>query len=137
MYIDVIMFIRIYSTFFFVVKMNNTTNGDFLQDVESFLYTPLGLGALAGATALLTSCLWLLCCSVACCCIKWRNKRRQSGTIEAGADLKYMTCTEFRPPQYSSATSTENGYHSNAGTLSSLNRHDALAIHSSMDAILN
>lgn len=125
--------------------MNTTTDGgsvdNFLHDVESFLYTPLGLGALVGATVLVTSCVWLLCCSIACCCWKWWNRRsRSSGTIEAGADLKYMTCTEFRPQHYTAAAPASdglNGYHSNAGTLSSLNHHDTLGIHSSMDAIMN
>lgn len=117
---------------------NSTT---LLQDVESFLYTPYGLGALAGAAVLLTSCIWVVCCCFCMCCWRCHANRKntsETGIIEASNDLKYMTVhsSEFQPPaKYS--TGGSSGYHSNVGTLTPLHNHDAMMTHSSMDSILN
>lgn len=118
-----------------------------IEHLEAFLYTPYGLGTLAGTAIILTSLVWLLGCCVFCCC-RWCVRRRRDhlalGVAEADADLRYVSTTSSNPGTGHNLRPTEfgtgsSGYQSNAGnlnySLTSLN--DEMVAHSSLDSILH
>lgn len=112
--------------------MNTTTT--ILQDIESFLYTPYGLGTIAGLSILCTSFVCLIsCCCIVCCYWKYhQGESRSNGIIEAGNDLKYIhhgTRVISSHAPTSSDTNTLNY------STSSLQHHDLLATNLSMDSI--
>ena len=59
-------------------------------ELESFLYTPYGVGTLAGATILLTSFLWFLGCCIYCCCRRKYQQHNEEGIQEAGRELHFI-----------------------------------------------
>lgn len=134
------------------MSLNSTS---FVEQLESFLYTPHGLGTLAGAVFILTSLLWLLCGCLCCCCIycKRRKQRSSLGISKADSDLRYISTASFptatsttnsvsrhsfRPVQTHTGTGS-SGYQSNIDTfnysISTLN--DEAIAHTSLDSILN
>ena len=70
--------------------MSNGTEIDVVQELESFLYTPYGVSALAGLAILLTSALWGVCCCIYCCCCRRRCRGNQDGTLEANREIEYF-----------------------------------------------
>lgn len=122
----------------------NTTT--ILDHLESFLYTPYGLAALAAAAIVLTSLVWLLGCCLCCCCYycKKRRDRMSLGVAEANGDLRYVSTSISSPGnehglQHIGTGTGSSGYHSNTDTfnysLNSLN--DEMVAHSSLDSILH
>jgi hypothetical protein len=64
------------------------TQLDIVGELESFLYTPYGVGTLAVVVSLLTSFLWCVGCCV-CHCIQKRHSLNQEGVLEANAEMDY------------------------------------------------
>ncbi len=128
-----------YSTFLQVLKTKETAQGmsdfdnlandtdqiNFIEELETFLYTPYGLGALAGVSVLVTSLFWLLvCCS--CCCCYWRKLRNsEEGMVEADKDLHFIDSS--KAPGRNGTMSS--GY--NTGQMSSYSMTSLLASNSS------
>lgn len=141
-------------------KMSGVNETSILQTLETFLYTPYGLGTLAATAIVLTSLVWLLSCCICCCCWRYVKKRRNRlalGVAEADNDLRYVS-TELcntengsrRLEPTSGGTGTRvgtegtgigtgsSGYQSHSGTFNySLDSfHTEMFAHSSLDSIL-
>lgn len=62
-----------------------TPGNSFLNQLEDFIYTPAGAGAVAGAAVVVTSIVWLLGCLAYCCYIR-RKKKDDEGSEDGGGD---------------------------------------------------
>ena len=111
--------------------------------ILDFLYTPYGLGTLAGSSVAITSLLWIIVCCSILCCRKWL-KKRESGSTSAEVDLKYVSVAKGRGTGEEQVGTSSSGYNSRVDTLShsvqSLtddNGHDdGMIAHSSLDNII-
>ena len=109
-----------------------------IEELESFLYTPIGLGTLAGVSVLVTSLIWLLFCCICCCC--WRKCRRsEDGTQEADRELHFID-----PPRVSSSHNAggtmSSGYNTGPASYSMtslLTSTNNLVLESSMDSVVH
>ena len=73
--------------------MSNSTNDptaklSVVEELEAFLYTPYGVGTLAGLTLLLTCVVWCVGCCVYCC-VRKRCGHDQDGLVEATREIQY------------------------------------------------
>jgi len=77
-----------------MTDMANDTQIDIIEKLETFLYTPYGLGTLAGVSALVTSFLWLLVCCICCCFCHWKKVRNdEDGLQEADQEIDFIDST--------------------------------------------
>lgn len=118
-------------------KMSNTTDQmlDIVEELESFLYTPYGLGTLAGVAILLTSLLWSLGCCIYCCC-RSQHRRNEEGTQEAGRELHFIDAPAVVSQKEGNGTMS-SGYNTGPASysLTSLLASNNIS-NSSMDSII-
>ena len=60
-----------------------------IERLESFLYTPMGVGTLAAVAVVFISLVWLAGCCVYCCC-RQRKSREEGGVIITNRDLMFL-----------------------------------------------
>ena len=66
-----------------------STDLSVIERLESFLYTPMGVGTLAAVAVVITSLVWLVGCCVYCCCRR-RRSREEGGVTVANRDLMFL-----------------------------------------------
>lgn len=119
--------------------MSTSTALNIGEELESFLYTPYGVSALAGVTVLLTSLLWCLGCCVYCC-IQRRHTQNQEGELVANREMDYygvLQSGELSNPHHGEGTMS-SGYNTapTPYSLDSLTGHNAIYT-SSLDSIID
>ena len=71
------------------IIMDPATDPSVVDRLESFLYTPMGVGTLAGVAVIITSLVWLIGCCVYCCCRR-RRYSDEGGVTVANRDLMFL-----------------------------------------------
>ena len=87
-----------------------TQGVDIREELEAFLYTPYGLGTLAGVAIILTSLLWCIGCCIYCCYRKAHSSQHTEGTLEVSREMEYIGVSSIPPIQQ---------HHHRDGTMSS------------------
>lgn len=109
-----------------------------VEELEGFLYTPYGVGTLAGLTLVLTCVVWCVGCCVYCC-VRRRCGRNQDGLVEATRDIQYYGVASTDPTQDHRDGTLSSGYNT-ALTTFSLNSSAAgsnILLTTSMDSIVD
>ena len=87
-----------------------STDPSILERLESFLYTPMGVGILAAVAVVITSLVWLVGCCVYCCCW-WRRSSEEGGVTVANQDLMFL---DIGPTELGHNGTMSSGYKGSA-----------------------
>lgn len=121
-------------------KMSNTSEQmlDIVEELESFLYTPYGVGTLAGVAIILTSFLWILGCCIYSCC-RSQHRRNEEGIQEASRELRFIDTPIASRQQVNGTLSSgyNTGGTASFSLISSLASSSKTLTNSSMDPIIH
>ena len=96
----------------------NDTQIDIIEKLETFLYTPYGLGALAGVSVLVTSLIWLVGCCICCCFCHWKKLRsNEDGLQEADREMDFIDSTTVGSRKQNTGTMS-SGYNTGPASYS-------------------
>lgn len=121
--------------------MDPSTDPSVIDRLESFLYTPMGVGTLAGVTVVITSLIWLVGCCVYCCC-RWRRSSEEGGVTVANRDLMFLDIGPTEPVHNGTMSSGYNTGPQPYTTSNSYNnpmaRNGSTAmLHTSLDSVIS
>ena len=86
----------------------STDDPSIIDRLESFLYTPMGVGTLAAVAVVITSLVWLVGCCIYCCCRR-RRSSEEGGVTVAKRDLMFLDIGLTEPVHNSTMSSGYKG----------------------------
>ena len=119
-----------------------STDPSVIDRLESFLYTPMGVGTLAGVAVIVTSLVWLVGCCVYCCC-RWRRSGEEGGVTVANRDLMFLDVGSTEPVHNGTMSSGYNTgpqpYTTSSNSYNNpMGRNGSTAmLHTSLDSVIS
>ena len=118
-----------------------STDLSIIERLESFLYTPMGVGTLAAVAVVITSHVWLVGCCIYCCCRR-RRSREEGGVTVANRDLMFLDIGPTEPVHNGTMSSGYNTGPQPYTTSNSYNnpmaRNGSTAmLHTSLDSVIS
>ena len=118
-----------------------STDLSIIERLESFLYTPMGVGTPAAVAVIITSLVWLVGCCVYCCC-RWRRSSEEGGVTVANRDLMFLDIGPTEPVHNGTMSS---GYNTGPQTYTTSNSYNnpmerngsTAMLHTSLDSVIS
>jgi hypothetical protein len=124
-----------------MTTMDPSDDPSVIDRLESFLYTPMGLGTLAGVAVIITSLVWLVGCCIYCCCRR-RRSSEEGGVTVANRDLMFLDIGTTEPVHNGTMSS---GYNTGPQPYTTSNNYNnpiarngsTAMLHTSLDSVIS
>ena len=119
----------------------STDDPSIIDRLESFLYTPMGVGTLAAVAVVITSLIWLVGCCIYCCCRR-RRSSEEGGVTVANRDLMFL---DIGPTELVHNGTMSSGYNTGPQPYTTSNSYNnpmarngsTAMLHTSLDSVIS